>query len=108
MSKDRKHNHWYEGITEAVQMYIPGNRMYRTIQARRARTGTLFILPLIIGFLAFMVRPLFLSLQMSMIKAAEVEGPMSPFNLTMNLFGQHSADHLGNSNYSLDLDPGIS
>ena len=54
-----KRNHWYEGITEAIQMYIPGNRVYRTIQARRARTGTLFILPLIIGFLVFMARPLY-------------------------------------------------
>ena len=66
MSKTKKYNHWYEGITESVKMYIPGNNTYRTIQARRARTGTLFILPLIIGFLAFMVRPLIISLQMSM------------------------------------------
>ena len=62
-----------EGITEAVQMYIPGNKVYRTIQARRARTGTLFILPLIIGFLLFMVRPLYLSFLMSLSKVVVVE-----------------------------------
>ena len=82
--------------------------MYRTIQARRARTGTLFILPLIIGFLAFMVRPLFLSLQMSMSKVAVVEGTMSPFNITMNLFGQNIVVPFGNYNYAFVSDPDFS
>ena len=52
--------HWYSGIKEALQMYIPGKRnpIYHTMAAKRARVGTLFILPFIIGFLAFMVRPL--------------------------------------------------
>ena len=108
MSRDRKHNHWYEGITEAIKMYIPGNSVYHTIQARRARTGTLFILPLIIGFLAFMVRPLFLSLQMSMSKVAVVEGTMSPFNITMNLFGQNIVVPFGNYNYAFVSDPDFS
>ena len=52
-------------ILESVQMYVPGTKMYRTMAARRARIGTLFILPFIIGFIFFMVRPLILSLQMS-------------------------------------------
>ncbi len=47
----RRREHWYSGITEAVQMLVPGNKMYRTIQARRARTGYRFIQPFIIGFL---------------------------------------------------------
>ena len=50
--------HWYDGIVEAVQTYIPGNATYRTMRARNARTGTWFILPFIIGFLIFMCRPL--------------------------------------------------
>ena len=108
MSRNGKYNHWYEGITNAFKMYIPGNSMYRTIQARRARTGTLFILPLIIGFLAFMVRPLFLSLQMSMSKVAVVEGTMSPFNITMNLFGQNIVVPFGNYNYAFVSDPDFS
>ena len=55
MSKrERKiREHWYSGITEAVLMYIPGNKIYRTMPARRARIGTLFILPLILGFIFF-------------------------------------------------------
>ena len=65
--KNRKYReHWYSGITEAVQMYVPGNKIYRTMPARRARIGTLFILPLILGFLFFMVRPLMESLEMSL------------------------------------------
>ncbi len=52
-------------VSEAVQMYVPGTKMYKTMAARRARIGTLFILPFIIGFIFFMVRPLILSLQMS-------------------------------------------
>jgi len=50
--------HWYDGITEAIMTYIPGNATYRTMRARNARIGTLFILPFIIGFLVFMCRPL--------------------------------------------------
>ena len=53
---------------EALQAYIPWkkNPFYHTIRARRARTGTLFILPFIIGFIFFMVRPLIFSIQMSL------------------------------------------
>ena len=105
MSSRGKHGHWYDGIVEAVQMYIPGNKVYRTIQARRARTGTLFILPLIIGFLVFMVRPLFLSLQMSFSKVVVVEGTMSPFNISMNLFGKNVVVPFGNYNYAFVSDP---
>ena len=52
------HEHWYDGILDAVRIYIPGNSTYRTMRARSARTGTLFILPFIIGFLVFMCRPM--------------------------------------------------
>ena len=105
MSRNKKHNHWYEGITAAVQMYIPGNRMYRTIQAKRARTGTLFILPLIIGFLVFMVRPLIISLQMSMSQVNVGQGTMTPFNIGLNLFGMRVTLPLGNYNYAFVSDP---
>ena len=54
--------HWYDGIVEAVQTYIPGNATYRTMRARNARIGTFFILPFIIGFLVFMCKPLVESL----------------------------------------------
>ncbi len=56
------HEHWYDGIVEAIQTYIPGNATFRTMRARNARIGTLFILPFVIGFLVFMCKPLVESL----------------------------------------------
>ena len=100
MKNKVRRNHWYEGITEAIQMYIPGNKVYRTIQARRARTGTLFILPLIIGFLLFMVRPLYLSFLMSLSKVVVVEGTMSRFNISLNILGKNLLVPFGNYNYA--------
>ena len=65
--KDRVyHEHWYSGITEAISLYLPWSKPYHTIQGKRARTGTLFILPFIIGFLVFMIKPLAVSLQMAL------------------------------------------
>ncbi len=50
--------HWYDGIVEAIKTYIPGNATFKTMRARNARIGTLFILPFIIGFLVFMCKPM--------------------------------------------------
>ena len=105
MKTKTRRNHWYEGILEAFRMYIPGNRTYHTIQARRARTGTLFILPLIIGFLVFMVRPLIISLQMSMSSVNVGQGTMTPFNITLNIFGTNLVVPFGNYNYAFVSDP---
>ena len=41
------------------------NRKQITVQQRRARTGYMFILPFIIGFALFMVKPMIQSLMMS-------------------------------------------
>jgi len=87
--------HWYSGILEALQMYIPGNKLYHTMPAKRARTGTLFILPFIIGFLFFMVRPLILSLQMSLNEVNLIRG--GGFTMTWNDFY--------NYHYALQTDP---
>ena len=105
MKNRTRRNHWYEGITEAVKMYIPGNNTYRTIQARRARIGTCFILPLIIGFLVFMVRPLIISLQMSMSQVNVGQGTMTPFNVTLDILGVKMTLPLGNYNYAFVSDP---
>ena len=50
--------HWYTPAVKAVQSFIPGNSVYKTMRARAARTGYLFILPFIIGFLLFMLKPM--------------------------------------------------
>ena len=94
MSRKQKkyREHWYSGIAEGFQTYIPGNRYYRTLQARRARTGTWFILPFIIGFIVFMVRPLLLSLQMS-------------FNSINILSGEMKYVGIDNYTYALKTDP---
>ena len=77
--KNRKHReHWYSRITEVFQMYIPGNKVYHTMEAKRARTGTLFILPFIIGFVFFMLSPLIDSLRMSFSKVNVIAGTMTP------------------------------
>lgn len=55
---DAPREHWYDGIVEAIRIYIPGNSTFRTMRARNARIGTLFILPFIIGFLVFMCKPM--------------------------------------------------
>jgi len=81
------HEHWYSGIAEAVMTYIPGNSVYRTMRARNARHGTLFILPLIIGFLVFMVRPLAESFYMSLSK------------ITIQQGGGYLAEFVGLQNY---------
>ncbi len=57
--------HWYDGILDAFRIYIPGNSTYRTMRARNARIGTLFIVPFIIGFLLFMAKPMVESFIMS-------------------------------------------
>ena len=94
MSKKNRRcrEHWYSGITEAVQMLVPGNKMYRTIQARRARTGYRFILPFIIGFLVFMIRPMILSLRMSFSQVNILTGALTPMGT-------------GNYSYAFGTDP---
>ena len=72
MSAPREH--WYDGIVEAIQTYIPGNATFRTMRARNARIGTLFILPFIIGFLVFMCKPMVESFIMSFNDVTLVPG----------------------------------
>ena len=91
--KNRKYReHWYSGITEAFQMFVPGNKLYRTIPAKRARTGFLFILPFIIGFIFFMLQPLYVSMKMSLSRYVINTGEM-----TWNNFY--------NYNYAFNTDP---
>ncbi len=75
ITKDgRYRKHWYSGIAESVAMFIPGSKTYATIRARRARTGYLFMLPFIIGFLAFLLKPLAQSLWMCFCDVTLIPG----------------------------------
>ena len=56
MSKKNKANsrdRW--GLKESILTFIPGNSTYGTMRSRQARTGVLFILPFIIGFLSGLI-----------------------------------------------------
>ena len=94
MSKKNRiyREHWYSGITEAFQMFVPGNKLHRTIRAKRARTGFLFILPFVIGFIFFMLQPLYVSMQMSLSRYVINTGEMSWNNFY-------------NYNYAFNTDP---
>ena len=56
--------------------FVPGkwNPIYYTMKSRSARRGVMFILPLIIGFLVFMLRPLAESFIMSFNEITIVKG----------------------------------
>ena len=97
MSKHAKalNEHWYSPLVEGFQTYIPGNATYKTMKARNARTGTLFILPFIIGFLIFMAKPM-------------VESFIMSFNDVVLVPGQgYSQTYVGLNNYAhaLLVDP---
>ena len=93
--KNQAGSRWYHRIAEAFQYYIPGNKNYHTIAARRARTGTLFVLPFIIGFVFFMVQPLIFSFQMSLNDVKLKAG--GGFEMVWNQFN--------NYHYAMQTDP---
>ena len=78
MSKTRapKRDSWT--VRESILAFVPGNSVYKTMRARNARHGVMFILPLIVGFLAFMLRPLIQSLIMSMsaVNISQADWPL--------------------------------
>lgn len=82
-------------LRDSLLTFIPGNATFRSMRSRKARIGVMFILPFILGFLVFMVRPLFQSLSMSLssvqLKAGE--------GYTQSFIG------FGNYNYALKVDP---
>ena len=93
MAKRNRRDRW--GFKESILSFVPGNATYHTMRARNARLGVLFILPLIIGFLVFMLRPLLESLYMSLS------------NVTMKVGEGYSTTFVGLSNYkyALAVDP---
>ena len=72
MKKAPNPNRW--SLSESVLTFIPGNKTFRSMRSRNARHGVMFILPFIIGFLVFMVRPLFDSFWMSFNDVNMVSG----------------------------------
>jgi len=79
-------------LRESILTFIPGTSVYRTMRARNARHGMAFILPFILGFFIFMLRPLLQSLMMSMssVNISQSEWPFIGFE---------------NYKYALTVDP---
>ena len=92
-NKKNKRESW--GLRESILTFIPGNSVYRTMRSRNARHGVLFILPFIIGFLAFMAVPLINSFQMSFNEVTLAPG------------GGYNSKFIGleNYKYALNVDP---
>ncbi|MDO5144674.1 MAG: sugar ABC transporter permease [bacterium] len=86
---------WYQKIADGFSTFIPGTKYYATMPARRARTGYMFILPFIIGFLVFMLRPLMESFVMSLCRVEMVPG------------AGYNKEFIGfdNYRYALQVDP---
>ncbi len=74
MARKKKDKRLRWTLSDSVSALIPLNGNYDTMRSRNARTGYLFILPLIIGFLMFMLGPLVQSLMMSLSNVSIVKG----------------------------------
>jgi len=61
-------------LRESILAFIPGNSVYNTMRARQARTGFRFILPFVIGFLVFMLKPMVESIIMSFSNVTLIPG----------------------------------
>ena len=77
-----------------------------TMQARRARTGYLFILPFIIGFVLFMLKPMIQSLTMSFNRVQRIPG--QGFSQTWVGIDNYRHAFLVDPNFNQDLTGEIS
>ncbi len=74
MSKKKTNSQDRWGFKESILTFIPGNSTFGTMRSRQARTGVLFILPFILGFVFFMVRPMITSVVMSLSDVTLIPG----------------------------------
>ena len=95
MAKRKKDKRQRWSISDTFSALIPLNENYDTMRSRGARTGLLFILPLIIGFLVFMLSPLIQSLSMSLSQVTLVAG--KGYELSWNNFYNYQ--------YAMSVDP---
>ena len=91
--KKNKRDAWT--LKDAILTFIPGNSVYSTMRSKNARKGVLFILPFIIGFLVFMLRPMLDSLIMSFSEVKLIVG--AGYDKTFN--------GLTNYRYAFGVDP---
>ncbi len=84
MARKKKDKSQRWSLADGLTALLPINDNFDTMRSRNARTGYLFILPLIIGFLVFEISPLVQSVAMSLNKVTLVPG--EGYQLTWNNF----------------------
>ena len=101
---------WYASVAFSTSDYVfnrdpagetaTKNTTYRitTIRERRAMTGYAFIIPFVIGFLLFMVKPLVFSMQMSLNDVKLKAG--GGFEMTWNHFNNYHQAMSTDPNYN--------
>ena len=95
MARKKKDKSQRWTLSDSITALIPINDNYDTMRSRNARTGILFILPLIIGFLAFELGPLIQSLSMSFSAVTLIPG--QGYKLAWNNFYNYQ--------YAMSIDP---
>lgn len=95
MKKIRTYQPGKWSFKDGLMTFIPGNATFRSMRSRKARQGVMFILPFIIGFLVFMVRPLAQSLVMSLCNVQLKSG--EGYTQTFVAFANYK--------YALSVDP---
>ena len=95
MSRKKRDRNERWSLSESVSALIPINENYDTMRSRNARTGVLFVLPFILGFLIFMAKPMIQSVWMSLNKVVLVPG--QGYQLTWNNFENYK--------YAMGVDP---
>ena len=95
MARKKKDKSQRWTLSDSITALIPINDNFDTMRSRNARTGILFILPLIIGFLAFELGPLIQSLSMSFSAVTLIPG--QGYKLAWNNFYNYQ--------YAMSIDP---
>ena len=95
MSRKKRDRSERWSLGESVSALLPVNENYDTMRSRNARTGVLFVLPFILGFLIFMMKPMIQSVIMSLNKVVLVPG--HGYQLTWNNFENYK--------YAMGVDP---
>ena len=96
MSRKKRDRNERWSLSESVSALIPINENYDTMRSRNARTGVLFVLPFILGFLIFMAKPMIQSVWMSLNKVVLVPG--QGYQLTWNKAAKLLHKHLHERN----------
>lgn len=95
MSRKKRDRSERWSLSESISALLPINDQYDTMRSRSARTGVLFVLPFILGFLIFMAKPMIQSVWMSLNKVVLVPG--QGYQLTWNNFDNYK--------YAMSVDP---